>query len=548
MNPANTRMELNVRTIRPFFSRFENLYGKKELMKLIERTEMPLEYFNDENNWISFDYFNIILKLLVDYTGDPEIPYKFGLTAALNMSWGVMATMFKSFASCSLAYKTIISLSPRWAKTGNFKSLKLKKNKATIEYKLREDLKQNKYNCLSIQGSLASVPMYWNLPPAQINEIQCAVEGADSCIYELKWKNPPYKKTGFYYLLGGIVISLSIYIFEILENYILTSLRWIPLIIIPIIIVIVRKIISFREILKQNTKQKEDQNTTLEKNLIQIEKSNEILQEKVEDRVKELTASNKEIKKNIKYLQDNEDELIHTGKMTMVGQLAVDVANKLRKPVDKVQNNLQLIFARTTKDDKIYDSLAGAERSAKRCEKVINDLLTFSGKGPDSSYREIDINKVIEEAIDNTLEEISNPKIKLIKELAENLPKISADYLQIKQVLMILINNAYDAVNDALKKDDRKEGEIKLSTSNKNNEIIIEISDTGIGIPKNIIGKIFDPFFSTKPAGKKKGIGLTIGYNAIKRLGGKIEVHSKHNKGTSFTIHLPIKEQPRTLN
>jgi signal transduction histidine kinase len=543
INPSYIKMDLNVRTIRPYLSIFENMYGKKELIKFIEATGMPLEYFDDENNWVSYDYNCILLESLVIYSGEQQIPYKFGLTAATNMSWGIIATILKSFASCSFAYRTVISLSPRWAKTGAFQFTDLKKNKATIKYQLRKDLEQNRNNCLGIQGQLASIPTHWNLPPAKIHETQCAVEGADSCIYEISWKNPPTKKSGLYYFLAGVTISLLIYFIGIINNPALHTLQWSPIILVPLMLIYFRKIVTYKVAVKDSTNQIESQNEILEKNLVEIEKSNSLLQKKVEERTKELTASNDEIKKNIKDLKDNEDELIHTGKMTIVGQLAVDVANKLKKPVDKVRINVNTVAGKTTESDPIYESIAGAIRGASRCEKVIHDLLSFSSNNHNLTLQEVDINQVLTEAAGNTAEEITYSNIRIKKELDGNLPKITADYLQIKQVLMIIINNAHDAINESLKIDDKKESEILIKTSFKNNEIIIIISDTGIGIPKNIIGKIFDPFFSTKPAGKKKGIGLTIGYNAIKRLGGRIEVDSKRDKGTKFSIHLPVKNQ-----
>ncbi len=544
INPKNTKMDLNVRTMRNLLSGFENMYGKKELINFMGKTGIPLDYFENENNWVSFDYYCNILNALVEYTGGTEVPYKYGMTGGTGKSWGTIKTIITSFASCAFTYKTVISLSPRWAKSGKFQLLEIKKNKAIIEYKLREDLKQTKNNCLiGIQSQLASVPTYWNLPPAKIHELQCAAEGADSCIYEIKWRNPPFKKTGFYCLLAGIIISALIYMSGIMEKSIISLFSWSPIIIIAIALVFIQKIILSKETLKKNSKEIEEQNKILEANLLEIEKLNEILQKKVEERTEELTFSNKEIEKNIKDLNDNEEEMIQTGKMTMVGHVSVDIANKLKKPVDKIQQNLIKIINKTADNDPIYGSLTGAKKAIGRCEKIVNDLLFFSRDRANLFLQDIDVNKIIDEVVINASEIIADPQIKIKKELSDNLPKINFDYMQMKQVFMIIIMNAYDAISDAIIKDIKKGGEILIKSSLNNEEILIEISDTGSGISKEIIGRIFEPFFSTKPAGKKKGIGLTIGYNAIKHLGGRIQVDSGENKGTRFAIYLPVKNQ-----
>jgi two-component system NtrC family sensor kinase len=105
----------------------------------------------------------------------------------------------------------------------------------------------------------------------------------------------------------------------------------------------------------------------------------------------------------------------------------------------------------------------------------------------------------------------------------------------LQQVFLNLINNAIDAIG--------KDGSITLGTEYPphSDQIIVKISDTGPGIPKELVAKIFDPFFTTKEVGKGTGLGLSISYSIIEKLGGTITVESEEGKGTTFVIYLPIK-------
>ena len=191
IDPINTKMHLSVRSMHHVILAFEKMYGKKELLKFVEGTGMSLEYLQDQNNWISYDYCCKLLKALVEYSGDPLIPFKIGLTALTNTGWGVLRLIGSSILSCTYAYKKTVSFSPRWQKIAKFQFLKFKKNSAILELRYLENFKQNKNNCLNIQGRLLLSRLSLNLPPAKIRELQCAAEGADSCIYELSWQNPP---------------------------------------------------------------------------------------------------------------------------------------------------------------------------------------------------------------------------------------------------------------------------------------------------------------------------------------------------------------------
>ncbi|MFH0976741.1 MAG: ATP-binding protein [Spirochaetota bacterium] len=540
-------MEANVRVMRHIIIAFEKKYGRKELIKFIERTGLPLEYFDDENNWISHKYLRDLLKALVDYSGDPNIPYKFGLTTATNLSWGVIKTILKSFSSCSYAYKKVVSLSPRWGKVASLKYLKFKKNNAILKISMLYNNKQDKYNCLNIQGQLASIPTIWGLPPAEIKELQCAAKGADSCIYEIKWKNVPKKKKGLYAFFVGAAISGFLYLLSLTGIFELSQLSGLNFFLLPVIIFLLWIASLKKEIIKEGYKKTEEQNDEIEKILIEIEKSNTYLQEKVEEKVASLTENIEDLKKKIAFQQSNEDQSIRTAKMNSIGQLAVYMANVLRKPLDKIHTNVQSLLKDFSNNEDVTDSLEGAERAAQRCEKIIAHLLSFSENGSSPPVQEVDLNIIINECIAKANEEFGNSGIKISSQAENGLPKVKADYSVIEQVLMIIITNAADAILDAMNKGDKDEGKILIKTGLKNTGMaLVEISDNGCGMPKDVMAKIFDPFFSTKTSSRKKGMGLTLSYNAVKKAGGSIEVKSAPGAGTTFSIYLPVMEAIKT--
>jgi two-component system, NtrC family, sensor kinase len=168
-----------------------------------------------------------------------------------------------------------------------------------------------------------------------------------------------------------------------------------------------------------------------------------------------------------------------------------------------------------------------------RAKKVTHRLLGFARR-MEPVHEQVDINKTINETIDFLENESRYRNIDIQFDQQPDLPKITSDSSQLQQVFLNIMNNAIDALG--------KNGEIHIKTDyqRRNNEIRIEITDNGPGIPKENLAKIFDPFFTTKEVGKGTGLGLSIVYSIVEKLGGRIMVASDTGKGTTFTIYLPV--------
>jgi two-component system NtrC family sensor kinase len=151
----------------------------------------------------------------------------------------------------------------------------------------------------------------------------------------------------------------------------------------------------------------------------------------------------------------------------------------------------------------------------------------------DSRVESVQLNDLIEEVVSLSLDKARHANVKIDTRLDPNLPEIMASVTEMQQVLSNIINNGLDAMEN---KGDR----LDISSASHEDHIVITVRDNGPGIPAINLNRVFDPFFSTKPVGKGSGLGLSICYGIIKKMGGKIDFESVVGEGSAFNIVLPI--------
>lgn len=294
----------------------------------------------------------------------------------------------------------------------------------------------------------------------------------------------------------------------------------------------------------------------------------ELAEKKLEDRSRELFEASESLIQAYNRLKDQKAHIIHQEKLATIGQLSAGIAHEINNPTGFVKSNLQSLkryaanitnalsdidnFIQsppknlTIKDmfievkekwdidyilEDITDTIDESNEGIARIETIVKSLKNFSR--PDKDTHEA---YSINECIENTLKLISGG----IKHRAqinvnlENVPFILGNSGTMSQVLLNLFVNAADAIEE--------NGIIDISTYSRKKEIVINVTDNGSGIPKELYSKIFDPFFTTKEVGHGTGLGLSISHGIIKKHGGRIEVDSKENVGTTFSIILPIPE------
>ncbi|TAN62290.1 hypothetical protein EPN16_01815 [bacterium] len=251
----------------------------------------------------------------------------------------------------------------------------------------------------------------------------------------------------------------------------------------------------------------------------------------------------KKIREKDKLVKEVEAQLIQTEKMASVGTLAAGIAHEINNPLsflisnlDAMANYVQSLSKEPSLDAGLRKTLLEDFRpmatesleGALRIKKIVSDLRTFSRRSETKKVL-LDINQILESTLSIVWNEIKY-KITVVKDYQAK-SSIPADPTQLSQVLLNIVLNASQAISD--------KGTITLATSEDEKNVCVKISDTGSGIPKEVLPKIFDPFFSTKKAGA--GLGLSVSYNIIKQHAGDLKVESAPGRGTVFTITLPKK-------
>ncbi|MFH1958008.1 MAG: PAS domain-containing protein [bacterium] len=234
---------------------------------------------------------------------------------------------------------------------------------------------------------------------------------------------------------------------------------------------------------------------------------------------------------DLREIRKLQEQLIQTEKLTSLGMLVGGVAHELNNPLTAVLSLSQLILCELNSEDAEYQNLKTIESSALRCRGIIQQLLDFSRK-QSVKFQPVDVNKAIENAVSLAGHQIELDNIKIIKNLAVDLPPVSGNMQQLEQVFINLMTNARDAMPEG--------GQLTISTRPGKDCMEIRFTDTGEGIPEEAVGKIFDPFFTTKPQGKGTGLGLSVCYGIIKKHSGRFEVESEQGKGTTFKIVFSI--------
>ncbi len=254
--------------------------------------------------------------------------------------------------------------------------------------------------------------------------------------------------------------------------------------------------------------------------------------EKVFQALEENTqALRKEVENTSARLSEMQQKLIASEKMAVMGQLAAGIAHELRNPLNIIGTSayfLQRVVK--TQNPKVSEHLGIIAQEIARAQKIITSLLNFSRKSAEDRT-EVNINSIIDQTLALVGKELLMNDIVLKTEFSE-VKRCFVNPDDMKQVFLNLILNAKDAMPDG--------GTLTICTRmNEDDQVVLEFSDTGHGIPDEIADKIFDPFFTAKKDGQGIGIGLSIVHSAIQRNYGTISFKSKESAGTTFTISLP---------
>jgi two-component system NtrC family sensor kinase len=247
----------------------------------------------------------------------------------------------------------------------------------------------------------------------------------------------------------------------------------------------------------------------------------------------ELDVLGRSFNNMVNTLHRTQEELLNKEKLASMGQLAAGIAHQINNPLGSILLFADTLHQEAGEKDRHREDLKMIVQETLRCKKIVSDLLNFA-RQQDVLAQESDVHEILQQAIDSVSHQQSFAQVQIVRNFASDLPHIQADPFQLTQVFVNLLNNSTEAMPQG--------GTIRIETRGTDHQQAVEIvvTDTGHGIPEENLGKVFTPFFTTKPLGKGTGLGLSIVYGIIKMHRGQISVKSQLGKGTTFTIILPI--------
>ena len=285
--------------------------------------------------------------------------------------------------------------------------------------------------------------------------------------------------------------------------------------------------------------------------------------------MRNLTASQQQaaaLRQAFDELERTQKQLINSEKMASIGQLTAGVAHEINNPVGYLHSNLGTLShyvedvlrmvasyeaaVHTITDPVVKASVEQAKKDTdlsflledmpklllesqegtQRVRKIVQDLKDFAHAGDNEEWQWVDLHNSLERTLNIVHNEL---KYKAeIRSAYDNLPEIRCLPGQLNQVFMNLLVNAGHAID--------AKGQVNVSARQVGDQVWVEISDTGCGMPPEVVARIFEPFFTTKPVGKGTGLGLSISYGIVKKHGGQIEVESTEGQGTTFRVMLPV--------
>lgn len=322
---------------------------------------------------------------------------------------------------------------------------------------------------------------------------------------------------------------------------------------------------------EKETSQAQALEALLQNELI-IRNQNNVLENKVDERTRELKNTNQELSTILTELKQTQSQLVNAEKMASLGQLTAGIAHEINNPINFVVSNIKplnrdiediyeliklyekinsedasikenIISAKKFRNEIDFDYLKqeigqllkGIEDGAMRTANIVKGLRIFS-RLDENDLKRTDITEGIEATLTLLNPEI-NGSIELVKNYA-NLPKIECFPGKLNQVFMNILTNGIYAIKENTQRVEK--GKLEITSSFDEQFVRISIKDNGIGMSDDVRRKIFDPFFTTKPIGKGTGLGMSITFSIINDHHGSINLHTQHYIGSEFIIQLPI--------
>jgi two-component system NtrC family sensor kinase len=244
------------------------------------------------------------------------------------------------------------------------------------------------------------------------------------------------------------------------------------------------------------------------------------------------------IKQDVSERKRMQAQLIQSEKLAAMGQLLAGVAHELNNPLSVVTGHAAIL--KSTGDPGVAGRAQKMADAAERCARIVRNFLALARQRPPERGR-VALDQVVHEAVELLAYPLRVDSVEVALELARNLPALWADAHQLHQVVVNLVSNAHHAVREAT-----APRRIALTTRREagGRRVVLEVADSGRGIPREIQARLFEPFFTTKPPGQGTGLGLALCKGIVEAHGGSIEAASPPGSGAVFRVELPVESAP----
>jgi signal transduction histidine kinase len=246
----------------------------------------------------------------------------------------------------------------------------------------------------------------------------------------------------------------------------------------------------------------------------------------------DLLERNRALDETLRQLQSAQHELVRSERLAATGKMTAQLAHEINNPIHNIQSCLQTALGRLPADIKGRDLINVAFDEVERLSRLTAQMLNlYRSSLVEDEMSPTDLNNLLDEIVVITRDELAGNKIRSNQNIPAGLPKIRGSKDKLKQVFLNLIANARDAMPEG--------GELSIAAAASNGTIRVAVRDTGVGIPKEYLNRIFDAFFTTKGKVSGVGLGLSVSYGIVSQHRGSIEVESTVGQGSTFTVVLP---------
>ncbi|HYO68421.1 MAG TPA: ATP-binding protein [Archangium sp.] len=272
---------------------------------------------------------------------------------------------------------------------------------------------------------------------------------------------------------------------------------------------------------------------------------NALLEQTVRQRTCELELANSRLQESLKQLQAAQAQLLFADRLATIGQLAAGLGHEINNPLAFIIGNLDYVqqqlvrtagAATAEEQQEMIEAMADARDGAERVSLIVRDLKVLSHPN-DMERGPVDVVTSIRSAVKVAAYELRD-RASVVEELVA-VPPVNGHKARLCQVFLNLLINAAHAISPG----QAARNEIRISSRmSSSRQVVVEVSDTGCGIPPENLERIFNPFFTTKPVGVGTGLGLSVCHGIITALGGEMSVRSEVGRGTTFSVTLPVYE------